>query len=172
MISKGVGLRLLVAAVLVVPLWLGFRTQISRVVGGVATAVMRAVGERPFAPVPDDLGIVAAGKRGGPTYVVKLPRWHVNLIVLPILLAAFGRLTAAQRLRLCGIGVALLLVLDGCNGFLYLHLEARRMRELPLVTPAFDSGLQYGLAVFAVKVLPVAVWAALLASAGGVTRAR
>jgi hypothetical protein len=163
-IGKGAVLRLLIASVVVVPLWLALRTPISRAVAGVATVIMRAVGERPFAPLPDDLGIVAAGKSGGPAYVLKLPRWHVNLIVLPILFAAFGRLTLGQRLGLSLAGVALLLVLDGCTVFVYLHLEARRMRETPLFTAAFDSGLQYGFAVFGVKALPVAVWAALFAS--------
>jgi hypothetical protein len=163
-ITKGAVVRLVVTAAVVVPLWLALRGPISLAVGGVATAAIRVIGERPVSPVPGDLGIVAAGKSGGPAYVVTLTRWHVNLIVLPILLAAFGRLTVGQRLRLAVIGVPILLILDGLNVFVYLHLEARRMRGMPLLTPAFDSGLQYGLAVFGVKVLPVAIWAALLAS--------
>jgi hypothetical protein len=166
LITKGVVLRVLVAVALSVPLWIACRAPISRAVGGVAALAIRAAGERPYYRQADELGIVVVPNTKGGAYGVKLMRWHVNLIVLPILAAAFGRLTARRRVLLCLVGLPILLLLDGGNVFLRLYLEARRLRGEALFTPGVDEALRYGLAVYGVKLLPVAVWAGLYVALG------
>ena len=169
---------LAVSTALSLGVWLSLREPIGHAVRGVTSMAMRLAGQRPVYPrealerVKGDLSqddhigitvgsIVHNGKRHTRTYVMSLMRWHVNLIILPVLAASIGRATAYQRAAIILAGAPLVLVLDGCAAFIFLSLAARRIRGDELLSHTFHSSLEHGLAVYGTKILPVLVWALL-----------
>jgi hypothetical protein len=157
---------------------------IGRTVRAVAATVTGLAGERPIYPRDEILRTAGRAENNGPhaylgilvkrlpgdgrprhrIYVMSLLQWHVNVILLPVLAASFGRITAGQRLLICLFGVPSVLALEGCNAALFLYLAAHRLRGQELVTASFHASLPHGLAVYATRILPLAVWALLYAA--------
>lgn len=172
---------LLVSGALSIGGWLALREPIGRAVRGVTAAALHVSGHRAAYPRelrgsgggadPDDgdeIGIVIAavsepGRRRLRSYGISLMRWHVNLIVLPVLVMSLGSITLRQRLLMMALGIPTLVALDGCNAFLFLLLGARRMRGDELISSAFHGSLEHGLAVYVTKILPLVVWGLLYA---------
>jgi hypothetical protein len=170
---------LLVSGALSIGVWLALREPIGRAVRGVTAAALQASGHRAAYPRDlrgrgdedlrddgDEIGIVIAaeaepGRRRLRSYGISLMRWHVNLIVLPVLVMSLGTATLRQRLLMMALGIPALVALDGCNAFLFLLLGARRMRGDELISPAFHGGLEHGLAVYVTKIIPLVVWGLL-----------
>jgi hypothetical protein len=164
-----------ISLVLSTGFWLLLRAPIGTAVRAVAMTLARAAGEEPVYPrkdvkrvtgkLPDDIqiglvvgGITVQGKSGTRTYVMSLMRWHVNLIILPVLAMCIGRATLGQRLVITGSGLAVLLVADGSLTFLYLMLATRRMRDDLVVSASVHDSIEHALAVYATKMLPILVW--------------
>jgi len=187
MASNRILIALLVAvlsAALSVGTWLALREPISRAVRLVtATAIELSGGRVAYPPeavtrpagevTGDKIGIVMTtmsegGQRRTRSYGVSLMRWHVNVIVLPVLVMSLGSVSLGQRMAMLAIGIPLLLTLDGCSAFLYLLLGARRTLGDEIVSSTVHASLEHALAVYVTKLLPVIVWGALylLVSAG------
>ncbi|HJQ85793.1 MAG TPA: hypothetical protein VKA21_17020 [Candidatus Binatia bacterium] len=175
---RSVAGRLLLSAPLALAVWVVFRAPLGGAVRGVTVAALRAVGERAHvSPASDRVAIaVQPAREGAPRtriFGCSLMRWHVNLVALPILAASFGTIGARGRLLLCLLGVPLVLVLDGCSVALHLLLGAARLRGEPWLGATLDRNLDYGIAVYGAKLIPVAVWGGLylgLAAARGRVR--
>ncbi len=167
---------LLISGVLSIALWLTLREPIGRAVRGVTAAALHVSGYRAAYPRDlrgggrgndpdhgDEIGIVIAtvsepGRQRRRSYGISLMRWHVNLIVLPVLVMSLGSATLRQRLLMLALGIPTLVALDGCNAFLFLLLGARRIGGDELISPALHGSLEHGLAVYVTKVLPLVVW--------------
>jgi hypothetical protein len=170
---------LLISGVVSIAAWLALRESIGRAVRGVTAAALHVSGHRAAYPRDlrrgandadhgDEIGIIIAtvsepGRQRRRSYGVSLMRWHVNLIVLPVLVMSLGSATLRQRLLMLALGIPTLVALDGCNAFLFLLLGARRMRGDELISPALHGSLEHGLAVYVTKVLPLVVWGVLYA---------
>jgi hypothetical protein len=178
--SKRILIALLVAAlsaVLSVGAWLALREPISRAVRLVtATAIQLSGGRVAYPPEPvtraagevagDKIGIVMTtmsdgGQRRTRSYGVSLMRWHVNVIVLPVLVMSLGSVSLGQRMAMLAIGIPLLLTLDGCSAFFYLLLGARRTLGDEIVSSTLHANLEHALAVYVTKLLPIIVWGTL-----------
>jgi len=177
---KRILLSLLVAllsGVLSIGAWLALREPIGRSVRFVTATAIQLSGRRvayPPEPLPgvageaagDKVGIVMTtmpegGQRRTRSYGVSLMRWHVNLIVLPVLVMSLGSVTLGQRMAMLAVGIPLLIMLDGCSAFLYLLLGARRTLEDEIVSSTVHASLEHALAVYVTKLLPIMVWGAL-----------
>jgi hypothetical protein len=170
-------LRSAVLVVLSVATWLALREPIGRAVRLVtATAIERTGGRVAYPPEPvtraagevtgDKIGVVMTamsdeGGRRTRSYGVSLMRWHVNLIVLPVLVLSLGSVTLGQRMGMLAVGIPLLIILDGWSAFLYLLLGARRTLGDEIVSSTFHANLEHALAVYVTKLLPIVVWGAL-----------
>lgn len=166
--------RLTVTGLLTVTLWLLFHSHVAAALRDLTVTVARLSG------VPlvvagsgqgsrqlrdDEIGILVTtiedGRKRVHRYVMTLTRWHANLVVLPPLALSVGRLSVTKRLIVLAAGLPTLLFFDALATLAYLLLAKGRLAGAMFVSPIIHRNLAHGIAVVGLKILPIAVWAAL-----------
>jgi hypothetical protein len=113
----------------------------------------------------DEIGILATTTEGGRRrvnrYVMTLTRWHANLVVLPPLALSVGRIRVPGRLLILAVGLPAVFFFDALAAFAYLLLARGRLGGVMFVSPLVHRNLAHGIAAVGLKILPIAVWAAL-----------
>jgi len=156
-------------------LWLFIHAHVALALRDLTVAIARLSGVRVLsagqsapgarALRDDEIGILFTTTKDGQTrtqrYVMTLTRWHANLVVLPPLALSVGRLTASRRLVILGVGLPALLLCDALATLAYLVLAKGRLAGEMFVAPLIHRNLAHGIAVVGLKILPIAVWAAL-----------
>lgn len=152
------GLAVATAAVVSVVAWWVLREQLTLFVGAVARTLVGLGGYATHDTRPDALAIVVARGADGTGLVrgTTLERWHVNLILVPILVVAFGPATWRRRTAIGVAGLALVLLCDAVSAIAFVLLQASGG------DPAVRQTAMRGLAVYGSKLVPFVVFGVLI----------
>jgi hypothetical protein len=153
--AVGVRHRLAVVAVTVasVLVWIALREQLTEAVGGLARVLVALAGHATDDARPDVLAIIVARGADGVGVVrgTTLERWHVNLIVVPILVVAFGPASWGRRLVLGVAALGLVALGDALSAIAFVALQSGGG------DPAVRQTAMRGLAVYGSKLVPLIV---------------
>lgn len=140
-----------VASVLV---WLVVREELTVALGALVRTLVALGGYETHDVRPDVLAIVVARGADGVGLVrgTTLERWHVNLIVVPILVVAFGPASWHRRLAVGVAALGLVALCDALSAIAFVALQGRGS------DPVVRQTAMRGLAVYGSKLVPLVVF--------------